>query len=134
MIDRDFCALSETAVESRLWRAFAKAGRVWTAAWQESAAARTITRVAEVTGDWTPIDLVRCAAIVVTTMTLGHLGLVALFPAYLAPALPLMFMVAVALLAAAVALMPRGFVHAWNQSRLRQASRRLTGSGQNNDA
>jgi len=134
MSDREFRALSETAVESRLWHAASSAGRVWSAAWRESVAAGFITRAAAVTSDWTASDRVRYGAIAVATMALGHLGLVALFPAYVAPALPITFMFVAALLAAAVAAVPHAFVCAWNQSRLREAGRRLTSPDQNNDA
>lgn len=134
MIDREFRALSKTTGESRLWHAASVAVRVWSTAWRDSLTGGVVTRAAAMTNDWTAIDRVRYGAIAIATMALGHLGFVVLFPAYVAPALPITFMVAVALLAAAVALIPRGFVSGWNQSRLRQASRHLTSPGQNNDA
>ena len=134
MSNREFRALSETAVESRLWHAASSAVRVWSAAWRESVAAGLITRAAAVTNDWTTSDRVRYAAIAVATMALGHLGLVALFSAYVAPALPITFMIVAALLAAAVAAVPHAFVRGWNQSRLREAGRRLTSPDHNNEA
>lgn len=125
MSDRDFRALVDTAVESRLWLAGAAAVRAWSAAWRESSCVGAVRRAAAVTGDWTAIDRVRYSAIAIAAMALGHLALVALFPAYVAPALPMTFMLAVALLAAAVAAAPNGFARAWRQSRVREAGRRL---------
>ena len=113
MSDRDFRALAETAVESRLWLAASAAGRAWSAAWRDSSAAGVFTRAAAVTHEWTASDRVRYGAIAIATMALGHLGLVALFPVYVAPAMPMTFMLAVALLAAVVAAAPHAFVRAW---------------------
>ena len=134
MSDREFRALSATAVESRLWQAASSAVRVWSAARRESVAAGFITPAAAVTNDWTASDRVRYGAIAVATMALGHLWYVALFPAYVGPALPITFMIVAALMAAAVAVVPHAFVRAWNQSRLHEAVRRLTSPDQNNDA
>jgi hypothetical protein len=134
MSDQEFRALAETAVESRLGRAASDAVRVWSAAWRESSVVGVVRRAAAVTNDWTAIDRAQFSAIAIATMALGHLGLVTLVPAYVAPALPPTFMAAVALLAAAVAAAPHGFVRGWHQSRLRQAARRLADRSQNNDA
>lgn len=134
MSDRDFRALTETAVESRLWLTGSGAVRAWSAAWRESFAAGVVRRATAVTNDWSASDRVRYSAIAIATMALVHSGLVALLPAYVAPALPMTFMLAVALLAAAVAAAPNAFVRGWRQSRLRQAGRRLALRLQNNDA
>lgn len=122
MSDQDFRALYETAVESRLWLAASAVARAWPAAWRESSAAGAVRRAATVTNDWTAADRVRYSAIAIATMALGHLGLVALLPVYVAPALPMGFMLAVALLAMVVAAAPHAFVRGWS------------GSRQNNDA
>lgn len=134
MSDRECRALAETAVESRLWLAAGETVRVWSAAWRDSSAVRAGRRAAAVTDDWTAIDRVRYSAIAIATMALGHLGLLALLPAYVAPALPMTFMLVVALLAAIVAAAPNDFVRGWHRSRLRQAGRRLAARSQNNDA
>lgn len=115
MSDRDFCALAETAVESRLWLAAAAAARAWSAAWRDSTAAGVFTRATAVTQQWSASDRVRYGAIAIATMALGHLGLVALLPVYVAPAMPMTFMLAVALLAAVVAAAPHAFVRAWHR-------------------
>jgi hypothetical protein len=134
MSDREFRALADTAVESRLWLAASAAARAWSAAWRESSAIGVVMRATAVTNERTAIDRARYGAIAIATMALGHLGLVALFSVYVAPALPMTFMMAVALLAAAVAAAPHAFVRGWQQSRLRQAARRLADRSQNNDA
>ena len=134
MSDREFRALSETAVESRLWLAASAAVWVWSAAWRESSAVGVVSRAAAITKEWSPIDRVRYGAIAIATMAIGHLGLVALSPAYVAPALPMTFMLAVALLAAVVGAAPNAFVRGWRQSRVQQAARRLADRSQNNDA
>ena len=115
MSDRDFRALAETAVESRLWLAASAVARAWSAAWRESSAVGAVRRAAAVTHAWTAVDRVRYSAIAIATMALGHLGLVALLPVYVAPALPMGFMLAVAVLAAAIAAAPHAFVRAWHR-------------------
>lgn len=134
MSDREFRVLAETALESRLWLAAAEAARVWSAAWRESAAGRAGRRAAAQTRDWRALDRARYGAIAVASMALGHLGLVALVPVYVAPALPLTFMLLVAMLAAGIAAAPGGFIRGWHQSRLQRVGRRLAARPQNNDA
>lgn len=113
MSDRDCRALTETALESRLWLAASAAMRAWSAAWRDSSVVGVFTRAAAVTSEGTAAARVRYSAIVIATMALGHLGLVALLPVYVAPALPMTFMMAVALMAAVVAAAPQAFVRAW---------------------
>ena len=115
MTDREFRAVYETAAESRLWLAWSAAQRAWSAAWRESSAVRLAGRVTASLGEWPAADRVRYGAIALATAALGHVGFVALFPAYVAPAFPRAAVLAVAILAAVVASLPQQFVRAWGE-------------------
>ena len=115
MTDREFRAVYETAAESRLWQALSAAQRAWSAAWRDSSAVRVAGRTRASIGQWPVVDRVRYGAIALGTAALGHLGFLALFPAYVAPALPRGAMLAVAILAAVIASLPQHFVRAWRE-------------------
>ncbi len=123
MSDREFRAVFETAAESRLWLFLSAAARLWPAAWADSSTARLVRRAALSIDEWNAVDRVRYGAVTVGWAALAHLGCLALFPAYVAPALPQAAIVAVALGAVVIAGRPEPFATAWTESRLNQIAR-----------
>lgn len=134
MSDHEFRAVRETATESRLRLALSAAARHWSAAWTHATVTRLVRQVAMAAAEWSVADRVRYGAVAVVWAALGHLGCLALFPAYVAPGLPKAPIVAIALVAAVVAAAPEPFVKAWSESRLGRVGRRFTAQVQNNDA
>lgn len=113
MSDRDFEALRLVAAESSLWRVAAGIARTGLVAWDESRTAGAVRYVAFRFEVLPSEARVRVGALVAAWLGLGHLALVWMMPAYVAPALPRSWFIGFVLSAFATAAAARPLALAW---------------------
>jgi len=121
---RDFPAVRSMLLSSAMIRALDLATRRWALARAHSSAGSRVADARERLRRASPADRVRAAALAAGTAAAGHLILLQLVPAQVAPQMPrgLWLFVAAAALVAAVSA--NAVVSGWNSSLLRRLTRR----------
>ena len=122
--DRKFERLDAHLRESGLVRGADASARGWHAAAEQSAAVQSIRRARERFLFARFEDRVRTVAVFVATATIGHLFLLRLLPAHIAPALPQLFWIVTATAASVIALTANRVPEAWLTSVTGRLSRR----------
>ena len=124
MMQDDFIHVRRVTVDSLQGRLILAAGRVTTRAWHDSRLHALIDSIWRGISRASTPERTRMAALAVAIAATTNAAARSIVPQYSAPALPIAFIVAIAVVAGAVATAPQAFVIAWQESRIWRSKQR----------